>query len=248
MARPKKLSSEELVALVDAFFSTEASGDPSRLKCSLLEDYASSQGIAVKAYDFRRDEKVRARMEQLKCLVHDEKGMTVKFGAPYKNLDIEQLLKTRRDPDSLRQALGDLDAYWQKIYELTLEDRKKASEFTEIRKNLEKENETLKNKVTVAEQVSKELRTRERELIVENRYLRKMLRTYLYPALANEILTQEQLLKNADTEVTAKAKADMIDGKFPSSVKEGTTVDTQSISAEEKILQQMWDAVPEVTP
>lgn len=247
MARPKKLGSEELVALVDAFFSTEACGDPSRLKCSLLEAYAASQGITVKAYDFRRDAKVRVRMEQLKSLVHDENGMTVKFGAPYKNLDIEQILKNRRDSDSLRQALGELDAYWQRIYEVTLEDRKKASEYTEIRKKLEDENETLKNKVIVAEQASKELRTRERELMIENRYLRKMLRTYLYPALANEILTQEQLLKNADTEVTAKAKSDMIDGKFPSSVKEGTTVDEKSISAEERILQQMWDAVPEMT-
>lgn len=54
------------------------------------------------------------------------------------------------------------------------------------------------------------------EFIAGNRYLRKMLKIYLYPALANEILTQEQLLKNADTEITEQAKTGMIDGNIPS--------------------------------
>lgn len=248
MPRPKKLDSDEMIALVDEFFTTEAAGDPSKLKCSLLEAYAVQKGVAVKAYDFRRDKKVRARMDELKCLVHDENGMTVRLGAPYKNLDIDHLLKVRRDPDSLRQALGELDAYWQKIYEVTLEERKKSSEYKAEKQKILEEKDSLMKKVSAAEQECKEHKSKEREFIVENRYLRKMLRTYLYPALANEILTQEQLLKNADTEVTEEAKSGLIDGKFPSSVSGGTAEDRKAVSEEQSILKKMWDAIPEVTP
>ena len=58
MARPRKTDSDELVALVDSYFTTEAAGNPAKLKCSLLEEYAARLGKAAKAYDFRRDEKV----------------------------------------------------------------------------------------------------------------------------------------------------------------------------------------------
>ena len=246
MARPKKLSSDEMVTIVDTYFATEAAGDPAKLKCSLLEAYASRKDIPVKAYDFRRDEKVRVRIEELKHLVQAENGVTVQLGDPYKNLDIEHILKARRDPDSLRQVLGELDAYWQKIYEVTLEERKKAAELKSRLQKLEQEKETIKKQEAVVSQECRERRIKERELIAENRYLRKMLKTYLYPALANEILTQEQLLKNADTKITEQAKTGMIDGHIPASVSEGIKSDSKTLTAEENILKQMWDAVPEV--
>lgn len=246
MARPKKLSSDEMVAIVDTYFSTEAAGDPAKLKCSLLEAYANKNDISVKAYDFRRDEKVRARIEELKHLVHTENGITVQLGNPYKNLDIEHILKARRDPDSLRQVLGELDVYWQKIYEVTLEERRKAAEMKSRLQKLEQEKEAIKKQEAIVSQECRERRIKERELIAENRYLRKMLKIYLYPALANEILTQEQLLKNADTKITEQAKEEMIDGKIPSSVSEGIKSDSKMLSVEENILKQMWDAVPEV--
>ena len=55
MARPKKTDSDELVAIVDSFFTTEAAGNPAKLKCSLLEEYSARIGKPAKAYDFRRD-------------------------------------------------------------------------------------------------------------------------------------------------------------------------------------------------
>lgn len=247
MPRPKKLSSDEMVSLVDSFFSSEVAGDPTKLKCSLLEKYAVQKGFPVKAYDFRRDEKVRARIDELKCLSHDENGMTVRMGTPYKNLDIECLLKVRRNPDELREALRELDAYWQKVYETIVIERRNFTESKLEKQALNKKIDVLDDSIREMNKEIHELKSKERNLVVENRYLRKMLRTYLYPALANEILTQEQLLKDADTNVTEKAKSELIDGSLPSSVSGGIARDYEVISKEQNILKQMWDAVPEAT-
>ena len=248
MARPKKTNSDDLVAIVDSFFTTEAAGNPAKLKCSLLEEYAVRIGKDVKAYDFRRDEKVRIRIEELKILVQNENGMGIQLGNPYKSLNVERLMRARRDPDALRSALGELDSYWKSVYESTLQIRQKAeSKAAEMKKleercsSIEQENISLKKDKAAA-------RSEVRGLMTENRYLRKMLRIYLYPALANEILKEENQLKNPDTEVTLQATEKMIDGKFPSAVSAAYSDDRKILSREEELLRQMWESIPEEMP
>ena len=46
MSRPRKLSSEEMIQIVDAFF--EGHGDPGRLKFSSLAGYAGSSAFALR--------------------------------------------------------------------------------------------------------------------------------------------------------------------------------------------------------
>ena len=248
MARPKKTDSEDLVAIVDAYFTTEAAGNPAKLKCSLLEEYATRLGKQAKAYDFRRDEKVRQRMEELKMLAMNENGMGIQLGNPYKNLDVARIMKSRQDPDEFRTALGELDAYWRNVYESTLKIRQDAGAEAEEKRQLkekcallQQENEAVRKEHAVA-------RAEVRHLTVENRYLRKMLRTYLYPALANEILADENQLKNPDTDVTPQARDKLIDGKFPSAVSAVLAEDKGIISKEEELLRLMWDAIPEGKP
>ena len=69
MARPRKNDSDELIRLVDEYFSSEACGNSAKLKGSLLEDYASRRGSTAKSYDFRRDPAVMAHIGYLKKLV-----------------------------------------------------------------------------------------------------------------------------------------------------------------------------------
>ena len=248
MARPKKTESDELVAIVDSFFTSEAAGNPVKLKCSLLEEYAARLGKQVKAYDFRRDEKVRRRIEELKTLVRNENGMGIQLGNPYKSLDVARIMKARQDPDALRVVLGELDAYWRYVYESALQIRCDADAAASARKQLKKDCETLREENEALRKEHAASRSETRSLTIENRYLRKMLRTYLYPALANEILANENQLKNPDTEVTAKAKEKLIDGKFPSAASTAYAGDRKMISREEELLRQMWDSIPEGTP
>ena len=243
MARPKKTDSNELVALVDSFFTTEACGNPARLKCSLLEEYAARLGKAAKAYDFRRDEKVRNRIDELKALVRNENGLGIQLGNPYKSLDIEKIMKARRNPDELRAALGELDAYWRYIYESTLQARQNAEAGAAEKRSLEDRCRTLTEENTVLRKDQSSIRSETRRLTIENRYLRKMLRTYLYPALANEILVEERQLKDPDTEVTPHAKEKMIDGEFPSALSAAISEDRKILAREEKLLHQMWEEI-----
>lgn len=245
MARPKKTESDELVAIVDSFFTSEAAGNPAKLKCSVLEEYAARLGKQVKAYDFRRDEKVRRRIEELKALVRNENGMGIQLGNPYKSLDVARIMKARQDPDALRAALGELDAYWRYVYESTLQIRRDAETAASERKQLEKDCESLREEIETLKKGCAASKSEARSLTIENRYLRKMLRAYLYPALANEILADENQLKNLDTEVTSQAKEKLIDGKFPSAASAAYAGDRKMISREEELLRQMWDSIPE---
>ncbi len=243
MARPKKTDSDELVTLVDSFFTTEAAGNPAKLKCSLLEEYAARLGKAAKAYDFRRDEKVRNRIDELKALVRNENGLGMQLGNPYKSLDVEKLMRARRDPDELRAALGELDAYWRYVYESTLQERQEAEAGAAEKRTLEEKCRILQEENDALRKDHLSIRSETRHLAVENRYLRKMLRTYLYPALANEILAEENQLKDPDTEVTPQAKEKMIDGKFPSALGAAISEDRKILSREEELLHQMWEEI-----
>ncbi|RFZ80188.1 hypothetical protein DS742_04240 [Lacrimispora amygdalina] len=91
-----------------------------------------------------------------------------------------------------------------------------------------------------------ELSQRNNRLIVENRYLRKMLRTYLYPDVANEILVQEKSLKGSgETKVTDAALRDMTELGAPQSLHEAVSKDISMQSEEERLLSKMWELCDE---
>ena len=91
-----------------------------------------------------------------------------------------------------------------------------------------------------------ELSQRNNRLIVENRYLRKMLRTYLYPDIANEILVQEKALKGSGkTKVTDASLRDMTELGVPQSLREAVSKDISMQSEEERLLSKMWELCDE---
>ena len=80
-------------------------------------------------------------------------------------------------------------------------------------RNLEEEIESLSSSV-------KESEKKANAVTRENVYLRKMLRTYLYPNLANELLREKGETHVPDnTAVKPEAFAVLIDGKTPSAFK-----------------------------
>ena len=196
MARPRKADADELIQLVDSYFTTEAAGDPSKLKCSFLERFAARNGRDIKAYDFRRYPEVRERMEELKAMVLNENGMQMLKGNSYKSLDIASVLKARRDPDELRKVLGEMDTYWKQVYEKCISLSRENIEFQNTIRQLKNDNSAFAQSVQAKETDTGRILWEKNKLAAENRYLRKMLKTYLYPAVANEILKQENLLEN----------------------------------------------------
>ena len=67
-----------------------------------------------------------------------------------------------------------------------------------------------------------------------------MLRVYLYPAVANEILMSEKALKECDTQATEAAVRDMTEFNAPQSLRESVSGDIEIMAEEEILLQKMW--------
>lgn len=233
MARPRKMSTDEMLQIVDSYF--ESCGDPDRLKCSFLEVYAASLGIKVKAYDFRRDAAVRQRMEELRSSVKlDGIGAVV-----YKSMDVDAMLNRNYTRDMLRNSLLELDETWRRIYEKVADlSRKNAALLSELSSQKQAieltshEKEALGAQVKCAEKKADTLR-------IENRYLKKALKEYLYPAIANEILKRENVLEKIETEASPEAMAAFAEADAPASFSSSVVVDRRMLTREESLLECM---------
>ena len=241
MARPQKLSDAAMLKIVNSFYGSN--GDPSMLKCSFLEEYAISLGSDVKAYDFRRNKAVRQRIDELK----DLSLLPSSAGAiAYKSLDADALLDRNRTRPMLRNALLELDETWRRIYD-------RAAEMSKRNENLEKSIESVsaeRDKLTcTASKLSSQitaLNKSNEELTLESRYLKRMLKQYLYPAIANEILLNENVLEQVDTEVTQTAMDKMADPFLPSPFSSAVASDREILSREEVLMERMKKQVSEV--
>jgi len=234
MARPKKLSTEAMLKIVNDFY--ESCGDADVLKFSHLESYASSRGFDVKAYDFKRDTGVRERLAELR----DLSVLTSDDGAiAYKNLDVDALIKRSKNLTTLKIELTELDETWRKIYDraLILSQKNKAlvhdnQQKTHMYEELECERQKQ------AEHIS-QLANDNKNLAQANTYLKKMIRAYLYPAIANEILMNENVLEQCDTEVMPETMAALVDAELPSPLSKTITNDLAFVSREESLLRRM---------
>lgn len=214
MGRPKKTASDEMVAVLEAFYESDGCGDPAKLKYSNLERFAAGKGMKIKAYDFKRDEKVRDRIQELKQeheLLLEQERQTA-----YKTLDIEGFLKKCRTVDDIAAALREMDAYWKKTSDHATSLIERDRIFMAEKAAFEKKITSLEKEIGEMKKVSADALNKSRKLEKENAYLRKMLRTYLYPNLANELLREKYVPVPDNTSVRPEAMKELIDGNFPS--------------------------------
>lgn len=241
MARPRKMTTEQMVEVVNSYYM-QNDGNPTLLKCSIIARYASQLGYDAEGYDFRRNEKVRAYIDQLR-----ENSAAPEKDIPltYKALDIDELLRCNGGNAQLAKALADLDSYWKRVSgfaSMTAEENRKlmaAKHEYEL---------SLKEAAASQERIhtkNEEISLQNNKLVLENRYLRKMLRTYLYPAVADEILVRENALKESSTQVTQTAVRDLTEFGVPQSLQKSTACDTALLADEERLLEKMWEACDE---
>ena len=238
MARPRKTDTETMLRIVDAYF--ESTGNPDKLKCSHLEEYAFSQGFDIKAYDFRRNTSVRQRMEELRDLspLHSES-----VAIAYKSLDVDAFLSRCRTKTMLRNSLIELDETWRRIYERAIDMSKTNTTLKAAAARAAEEKEQFLSVIDGLTGQIRALKREKKDLTLQTRYLKKMLRTYLYPAIANEILMRENVLDQADTDVTALAMIRMADTALPSPFSGAISADRAMLSREENLLNHMQNQI-----
>lgn len=242
MARPKKVSTTDMLRIVDSYL--EKHGDMGKLKCSNLEQYAATLGINVKAYDFRRDEAVRRRIDELS----DNTANDSISALAYKNLDADALIANHPTRATLKAALLELDANWRRVYERSVAV---AAENTALISESNSKKRTIKElteEISAAHDEIKSLKHTANEQQSEIRYLKSALETNLYPALANEILRRDGVLSQVDTEVSAEAMAAMTDMDTPLPFSEAIAPDERRLSREKHLLERMSKQITEGQP
>lgn len=159
----------------------------------------------------------------------------------FKSLDIDALLKNNKSHEKLRKALHELNDFWHQIYlragDVAMCNRKLLSEQTQL-------SETIKVQTLKSDESLKQydvLKFECNKLIVENRYLRKMLRQYLYPSLANEILKSENMMIgiNESENISDMAKKDKLYNEMPDTFDNMISADIKLYSRENKLFEQL---------
>lgn len=210
-------------------------GDVSKLKCSNLEKYAATLGIDVKAYDFRRDEAVRRRIDEL-C---DDTANDRISALTYKNLDADALITNHPTRATLKAALLELDANWRRVYERSVAV---AAENTALISENNAKKRTIKeltDEIMATQDELKLLKRAANEQQGEIRYLKSVLESNLYPALANELLRREGVVSQTDTEVSPAAITAMTETSMPLPFSEAVAPDNAMLSRDQTLLKRM---------
>jgi len=140
-----------------------------------------------------------------------------------------------------------LDAYWQRVCEHSEQTAKQNRTLMKEKAAMEKSLRELEIELTGLNADNSEVSAANNKLSVENRYLRKMLRTYLYPAVADQILKNENEPIQTDTEVTDTAVCDFIEDDIPKSFEASVSKDDRLQSETERFMERLWVKCDEET-
>ncbi|MEW4353822.1 hypothetical protein AB1I63_02840 [Streptococcus pneumoniae] len=189
MARQKYISDEDLINLFEQYLISHCSNDPNLVKISQFGNFVRKKGYPnVADTTIRRNTVFRQTLEFHKQEFEDDDYQTI---ITYKTLDVENFLAINRTPVALKSALVELNQYYKKIVDYATSFKQEADRLRAEVKILEAKNETL----------SKKLKD-DRDLEHENKKLRSIVKTSIYPEIANELLKAEGLLKSDNQIIT----------------------------------------------
>ena len=186
MARPRLFTEDELIALINEYYLEY----PNRMiKTSDLERYANAHGRPnFKAYSIRRCPKAKQYIDQINANNQVTLETTI---VTWRQLDVDAFLNLNRSRSDLKNALIQRDNYYGEVC-------RSAGEFLRDKERLEakitrmnSEINDLKNQIAELEQMNTNKINRYSQEMLSK--MKKVLDTYVYPDIANEILKKEGL-------------------------------------------------------
>ena len=186
MARPRLFTEDELIALINEYYLEY----PNRMiKTSDLERYAKTHGRPnFKAYSIRRCAKAKQYIDQINANNQVTLETTI---VTWRQLDVDAFLNLNRSRSDLKNALIQRDNYYGEVC-------RSAGEFLRDKEHLEDKIRRMKSEINDLKSQIAELEQMNTNKI--NRYsqemlskMKKVLDTYVYPDIANEILKKEGL-------------------------------------------------------
>lgn len=232
MARKKYIDDEELVLLFEQYLQEQCSNDPKAFKIPQFGNHLRNNGFPqVADTTIRRNKEFRQALNDKLELFEDDTYQTV---ITYKTLDVERFLMTNRTPKAIRSALVELNGHYKRIVDAAIAYKDEVESLKKRMEELKSEVEQLKDGKYVFDEQAR----RNKELEGENKKLRNLLKTSLYPEIANELLKEEGLLKFDHQTVTKQYLKEQVitaDSEI-SFIKNKTTEQNENKPSKGKIL------------
>ena len=202
MGKPKTIDDSRLLELINQYYKEVCGGNVYMLKLPRIARYVASHGYPT--YQVTTLRRNPAAREYIKSLLMTKYSTSVQDIIVYKPIDIEDFLNTNRTRSAQYSALSTLDNYYH-----TIADTSNA--LNQRCKNLEKKCRKLGNELdeantsikTYAEE-RRNHRAVKRELVSENAVLTNIVKNYVYPNIANELLKRDGDLVVEDTGINTE--------------------------------------------
>ena len=232
MARKKYIDDEELLLLFEHYLLEHCSNNPRLFKIPQFGNYLRSNGFPqVADTTIRRNKEFRQALNDKLELFEDDTYQTV---ITYKTLDVERFLTTNRTPKAIKSALVELNGHYKRIVDAAIAYKDEVESLKKRMEELKSEVAQLKESKYVFDEQARA----NKELEGENKKLRKLLKTSLYPEIANELLKEEGLLKFDHQTVTKQYLKEQVitaDSEI-SFIKNKTTEQNENKPSKSKIL------------
>lgn len=184
MGRPPKYNVTEVVQDIDNYFFTNAR-QISVLKPQKLIPYLQTKGHNIQEYDLRKNTSLKEHIKNLKT---SEIEKNLSFSSTYKTIDAEEFIKKNRTPQQIKDGIALLNQYYESIYNKSTFILDSCKKMEEDLKKLNMENKNLN-------QENREMKEKIKELNAEIHILKKILKTNVYPEIANTLLAENGLLQ-----------------------------------------------------
>ena len=199
MARRKHIEDVEIIEHFEKYLQEECSNNVSLFKIPRFGDYLRKNGFpSVADTTLRRNNGFRELLAERKAK-YEEEEEEYRTVITYKTIDVDSFMATNRTPNAIRTGVSELNLYYKKVAEAALE-------FKNENEKLQDENEELKEQIQ--QLLQKE--TSRKALETENIKLRALIKSSVYPEIANELLKEEGILQSEQQVITDEFMANNI--------------------------------------
>lgn len=199
MARRKHIEDVEIIEHFEKYLQEECSNNVTLFKIPRFGDYLRKNGFpSVTDTTLRRNTGFREVLAERKAK-YDEEEEEYRTVITYKTIDVDSFMATNRTPNAIRTGLSELNLYYKKVAEAALE-------FKNENEKLQDETEKLKEQIQ--QLIQKE--TSRKALETENIKLRALIKSSVYPEIANELLKEEGILQSEQQVITDEFMANNI--------------------------------------
>lgn len=192
MGRNRAITDDDVKSIINEWCTINPNKKPTY---SCIGEFAREKGYNVKDYIFRRSELARGMIDSISKMVDEETFCTVSV---YHALDLDDFLAKNRTLDRIKESLTQRDQYYAKVARSAAKVFNENSKILAENKRLLEKNAELEKELQRKQEAADYAQLREKDKEITS--LRRIIKKYVYPEIANAILASEGLLE-INTEV-----------------------------------------------